>query len=409
MFRKFSKKNFGIEFEQETIKKNNPKKLPNLKQLKYLPKFLTVNEKRKLKISFFFFSASLILLLTIFYFFHLEVRPAVGGEFFEGVVGESEKKAVLDRLVSTKFYKLEEEAPLFIILKREKNNQEGAFIEKITLKLYPDFKSAAIALQKKEIDALGFTPPKEIADPRSFSNLNFYSIPLPYFTAVFFNVKKDKLSAETREILSCLTPKEKIWREVLLGEGKIINGSACNKEEIERKLSQIKSPLEISLTTIEDPVLQKIAEIILESWEKAGITTKLVTIKTNEAKNVIREGSFEAILLGVLNKNSDPYPLWHSSQIEPGSNISKFSNRKADELLEKYKLAKDKTKREQYYDEFQKIINKEIPAIFLYSTNYNYLIDKKVKGVKIENLNSPEDRFNSIKDWYIKTKRGRKK
>jgi len=50
-----------------------------------------------------------------------------------------------------------------------------------------------------------------------------------------------------------------------------------------------------------------------------------------------------------------------------------------------------------------------MPAISLYSINYNYLINKKVKGVSIEKINYPEDRFNEIEKWYIKTKRSKKK
>ena len=41
MFKNYPPKHSGVELEQETIGKIQEKKIPNLKQLKYLPKFLT--------------------------------------------------------------------------------------------------------------------------------------------------------------------------------------------------------------------------------------------------------------------------------------------------------------------------------------------------------------------------------
>ena len=530
MFKNYPPKHSGVELEQETIGKIQEKKIPNLKQLKYLPKFLTNEEKRKIKISFFFFFTSLILLLILFYFFHLEIIPAVGGEYAEGIVGEPEsvltrlvysgllkyesnlnlkpdlasnfkieqdkksvqfclrdafwhndKKVTIDDVIFTfnlaKEKKLEnfinlnikkitpnclevsseksfegrlsiftlsiepadgtklsgtgpfkivrpesdpesdmgseKEEKSYLLKRNEKYYGEKPFIEKITLKIYPDLKSAFDALAKREIDALGFTPPQEIFKPQEFPELNIYSFPLPSFTAIFFNLKKESSLIKSREIrqtLSYLTPKDKILKEALAEEGKIIDGSNYNSEEAKKILSTIGGSTEISLTIIEDPIFQKVADLLVKEWQNFGIETNLVIIKPSEVKKVISKKNFEAIILTVLTKfEADPYPLWHSSQIESGSNISGFNNRKADELLEKYKLTTDEKKKKEYIDEFQKIILKEMPAISLYSINYNYLINKKVRGVNIEKINYPEDRFNEIEKWYIKTKKVRPK
>jgi len=519
MFKNYPPKHSGVELEQETIGKIQEKKIPNLKQLKYLPKNLTNQKKRKIKISFFFFFTSLILLLILFYFFHLEIIPAVGGEYAEGIVGEPEsvltrlvysgllkyesnlnlkpdlasnfkieqdkksvqfclrdafwhndKKVTIDdviftfnsakekklenfidlnvikkitpnclrvsseksfedrlsiftlsikpkdgaKLIGTGPFKIEkeEEKKSYLLKRNEKYYGEKPFIERIILKIYPDLKSAFDALTKREIDALGFTPPQEIFKPQEFPELTFYSFPLPSFTAIFFNLKKESplKSREMRQALSYLTPKDKILKEALAEEGKIINGSSYNSEEAKKIFEKEKFLSEISLTIIEDPLSQKVADLLIKEWQNFGIKTKLVTIKPSEVKDLIEKRNFEVILLTVLTKfDADPYPLWHSSQIESGLNISGFSNRRADELLEKYKLTTDEKNKKEYVDEFQKIILKEMPAISLYSINYNYLINKKVKGVSIEKINYPEDRFNEIEKWYIKTKRSKKK
>ena len=58
------------------------------------------------------------------------------------------------------------------------------------------------------------------------------------------------------------------------------------------------------------------------------------------------------------------------------------------------------------YVKFQDMLVKELPAIFLYTPTYEYLIDKKVKNVNIGRIFSPADRFSGLADWYIKTKWG---
>ena len=57
------------------------------------------------------------------------------------------------------------------------------------------------------------------------------------------------------------------------------------------------------------------------------------------------------------------------------------------------------------YTEFQKILEEEKPAIFLYQPIYSYMIDKNIKGINISNINKPADRFSNVTNWYIKTRK----
>ncbi|MDP1619372.1 MAG: hypothetical protein Q8M12_00060, partial [bacterium] len=65
----------------------------------------------------------------------------------------------------------------------------------------------------------------------------------------------------------------------------------------------------------------------------------------------------------------------------------------------------DTTKRTSLYADFQKKLNAEIPAIFLYSPDYVYPVNKKVQGIDVTNLILPSERFANIDKWYIATKR----
>jgi hypothetical protein len=42
-----------------------------------------------------------------------------------------------------------------------------------------------------------------------------------------------------------------------------------------------------------------------------------------------------------------------------------------------------------------------MPAIFLYRPVYYYAGDGKVKGIQLEDMAFPADRFCRIEDWYF--------
>ena len=57
------------------------------------------------------------------------------------------------------------------------------------------------------------------------------------------------------------------------------------------------------------------------------------------------------------------------------------------------------------YFVFQNILIDDLPAIFLYSPDYTYPVNKKIKGLDVERIALPADRFINIENWYLKTKK----
>jgi peptide/nickel transport system substrate-binding protein len=121
----------------------------------------------------------------------------------------------------------------------------------------------------------------------------------------------------------------------------------------------------------------------------------------------IRPRQYQALLFGeVLSADPDPFAFWHSSQSnDPGLNLALYKNSDVDKLLQDARQTLNQEERIQKYIEFQKILNDDLPAIFLYSSTYLYPVNKKVKGISIEKLAQPSYRFSQIENWYIKTTR----
>ncbi len=322
-------------------------------------------------------------------------------------------------------------------LKQNKNyHNQVPYIEQVIFRFYQNFTQATQALEKKEINGLGHIPQNFKEEIIGFKKIKYYPLSLPYYTATFFNLDNSILKDKNvRHALALLTPKEEILNTILGQDGLIMDGPLLTtsdlvnpdikKYEYNPQLAQeiLKNGgwennengflkkngdiLELSLTTIGETDFSKIATLLQQSWQKANIKIKLISIPAEQIQEVIKTRNFQIFLYGILPKTDfNPYFFWHSSQkIFPGLNLTGFNNRRVDELLEKAYYLNDSVLQKKYYDEFQEIIAANVPAIFLYNTTYGYFINEKIKGISISQIDHPKERFQNIENWYIKTKR----
>ncbi len=166
--------------------------------------------------------------------------------------------------------------------------------------------------------------------------------------------------------------------------------------------------LTLTLTTVNQPENVKAAELIKQAWEEVGVKVMLHIVEGNRiSREVIKPRNFDVLLFGIIvGSNPDPFPFWHSSQVQdPGLNLAQLANREVDKLLEDGRMSTDAVLQQKNYQRFYNILLSEIPAIFLYNPTYTYVLDQKIKGVNIDRIISPADRFNNLQDWYIKTKK----
>lgn len=325
------------------------------------------------------------------------------------------------------------------------------YLDKIVFRFYPDTKSAAMGLGLGEVDGINLLPPGEKIDKQQ--NIVYYSLVLPQYTAIFFNLKGGNTALtdkNVRQALAHATNKEKILREALGGEpgspsqgGQILGGpiprgfigfhaeakkydfnpltaeTLLDKagwkrddqtEEKRRKKNNVE--LEITLTAIGKGEQYHLAEIIKENWERVGVKVNLNIVPGAQIqKTVIRPRLYDALIYGeILGPESDLLPYWHSSQVsDPGLNLSGFSNALADKYLEELRKITNISERAKKFIALQNILMEEAPAIFLYSPTFVYPVSKRIKGIDIQYIIIPKDRFSSIESWFVKQKRVFKK
>ncbi len=152
-----------------------------------------------------------------------------------------------------------------------------------------------------------------------------------------------------------------------------------------------------------EALLQELAE----QWRQVGVraTPQVVSLASLASDNLSPRTFQAAVTHWQLSGDPDPYPLWHSTQIDNGQNYTGWNNEQADLLMEQGRSVNDPGRRIQLYSEFQRIFAEQLPALPLYNDVYAYGISNQVKDVEIGRLNWPWERFSNAHQWYIVTQR----
>ena len=78
-------------------------------------------------------------------------------------------------------------------------------------------------------------------------------------------------------------------------------------------------------------------------------------------------------------------------------------NNQVKKHLENKQSKREEKSKENLYLSFEKAIKSDIPAVFLYSPDYIYVIPDRLKGISLKDLSKPEDRYRGVRDWYVET------
>ncbi|MFZ2226093.1 MAG: ABC transporter substrate-binding protein [Candidatus Moraniibacteriota bacterium] len=312
------------------------------------------------------------------------------------------------------------------------------YLSKLTFNFYTQEDAVLDAYNRKEIMGVSNLSSQKITAIKNQKSSLIHELTIPRYFAVFLNQTKSLPLADdsVREALNIATNREELIKSVLNGAGSpvyspILPGmigysadlgkASVDLEKAKQlleaadwKLSdsgvRIKNDklLEINLVTTDWDEFMRLAETLKSQWEKIGVKVNIESHSVSEVQqNYIRPREYEALLFGQnVGADPDPYSFWHSTQKkDPGLNLSLFGDDTTDKLIENGRVEFDAGKRTQDYLDFQNLLVKELPAIFLCSPKYIYPVNKSIQGITAENLISPAKRFSNIAQWYIKTKR----
>lgn len=314
-------------------------------------------------------------------------------------------------------------------------------IRKFTYHTFANIDTLVAAYEDDTIDSFVADSPKALSRTITESG-EMHTVPLARIFGIFFNQNHAAIlaKAEVRAALDAAIDKDALIREVLGGFGYTIDGpippglltttesttttargTEAAREILTRngwKFSTASSTdgawtkgsdtLSMNLATADTEELAATAEAVAAAWRAAGIpTTVQVYPLTEFNQNILRPRSFDAILFGeVVGRSLDLFAFWHSSQRnDPGLNLALYTSSDADRLLASSRASIDSEKRAGFLREFLETLAADRPAVFLYSPSLAYIVPTRIKGVDLETLATPSDRFASVHTWYRDTER----
>lgn len=146
---------------------------------------------------------------------------------------------------------------------------------------------------------------------------------------------------------------------------------------------------------------QKVIDYLKQNWEKAGIKLIIELYDASTLQQKIQTRDYDILLFGQsLGYNLDLYGYYHSTQTtETGLNLSNYKSFKVDMLIEAIRTTFNDDEKNKKLEELAKVIQEDIPAIFLYRPVYFYASDNKAQGINLEGMAFPSDRFCHIDAW----------
>lgn len=352
-----------------------------------------------------------------------------------------------------KFTRREDGTIVSFELTRNRNyHGQGPYLKEIRFSFYPNEAQLISSYRRNDIDAFAFISTEHVSTLERLDT-KIHELKLPKLFGVFLNASVNPVLARkpVREAITHAIDRELLIEKTLAGGGSLVNSaippgtfgaaddiaplahdpeqarqiladdgwkatgtssdSALTRTEGTGRAKKTQS-LAIRLVTSDAPELAAAAKLIAAMWQAVGVKTEVSVLSLKELETaMIRPRAYEALLFGeVFGHDPDPFAFWHTSQLkEPGLNIALYSNRKADELLEAARRTSDPAEREKKYREFQKIVNDDAAAIFLYSPLHYYVTRRDIQGIEIGPLALTEERFNGVSRWYVKTQRALKR
>ncbi len=167
--------------------------------------------------------------------------------------------------------------------------------------------------------------------------------------------------------------------------------------------------LTIELVTQNSDDFPAVAAEISRQWIELGIDAKVVVVnETDIQQNTISPHNYQALLFGIsIGADPDPFVYWHSSQSGVnGFNLSEVESDTIDEALASGRTRSDPDLREAKYETFLERWRELAPAYSLYRPAYSYVQRQSVDGFTPSDINTPEQRFNSVHLWRVNTDQG---
>lgn len=249
----------------------------------------------------------------------------------------------------------------------------------------------AIGVQTSELNRLESNPDVKVFK-RKASSINFLCFNCS--KAPFDNVK-------VRQAINMAINKDAIFNVVYQGVGAVATAPMSsvvwayndklvpheyNVEKAKALLAEAGYPngLEITISCDQNQERLDTAEMAQAQLAEIGVKVNIETLERGAFIDQVIAGTLDMFGLGWTSDTGDPdyalYASFHSSMHGAGGNMSFYTNKKVDELLEIGRKSTDAEIRRNAYLEAQEIVWEEVPCVFLQTPEDVIVYNAAIQG-----------------------------
>jgi peptide/nickel transport system substrate-binding protein len=295
----------------------------------------------------------------------------------------------------------------------------SALPEQLVFKPVKDNATVSSLIQNGELDAVQSIGAKDFnamkKDEKLAANYSFESVPALSVVYIGLNCKDPKLSDKrVRKALSNLIDIPTAIKTLVGGYGEACNspfipqrdyynkdvkGAMLNPEKAKQLLADAgwsdsngDSTIDKSIDGLRKEMVlryvfassnepaKNLGLILQDEAKKLGVKIELVSLEAKTMLESMKKRDFDMFISAASYAPSidDPKQFWASSSNTPdGSNRFQFENSEADGLIEQIRGELNPDKRRAYYLQFQELLDREQPAIFLLARQERIAVNKR--------------------------------
>lgn len=309
----------------------------------------------------------------------------------------------------------------YLLLERNPNywnTEKMPGIKGMQFLIVPEQNTAFQLLKKGGLDVMMNMRPVQWIRQTSSTKFNErfekYKFFPPGLTYIGWNNAKPYFSDKrVRQAMSMLLNRPKIVEKISLGQAKLISGpnyyygpsydktvepypfdpaqarrllDAAGWKDHDGDGLRDKDGLPFRFTFLYgsgSPAGERIGSIMREELSKVGIDMELHPMEFTALVKLIMARDFDALAMAWAGGGveGDNYQLFHSSQIEQGSNRIGFKNAKADDLIVRIRSELNPQKRQQLQYELHAVLHDEEPYTFMHMLATLAAVDRRFTNV----------------------------
>jgi peptide/nickel transport system substrate-binding protein len=276
-------------------------------------------------------------------------------------------------------------------------------LDEINFLYLPNSASMLVALQNERVDLAVLSRPQDAAQLEGAENLTITRSPSLNQKSIDLDLKYGPLGdIKVRQAIANAVDKEEVMQAAIGGYGTVIGTMVAAMQDT--------WGVPVEELPNQGPDLEKAKQLMRDAGHEDGLDLKLTTIigydwmdpaavtLAEQLRPIGINLEIEKVDLGVWIQNfrnqqmgftfndwgtqPDPNLLFfrHFHKQPEGADFRNWNSEKGSALLLEGRREQDPEKRQEIYDEFQKVLAEEVPTIMMFSSDYVVAANNRVKN-----------------------------